>query len=163
MRFGLKLRSAGQPFDEACFINSKLCESKRSPRMLDGSLFVSGVDSRLGRSTLDEQRDQFPYAYHFDADKVAEYLAGYATRRGCRQVIDTVDSVAQDERGWITHVRTAQHGEISGDLFIDCTGFRGILISKTLNTEFLSFEDVLPNNRAVALRVPSTAAAECCT
>ncbi|MFE1174111.1 tryptophan halogenase family protein [Streptomyces sp. NPDC058773] len=150
----LELGDRSRPMDRSVFLTTALSEAKRSPRMLDGSLFASGLDGSLGRSTLDEQRAQFPYAYHFDADRVAKYLAGYATARGVKHVIDNVQQVVQDERGWISQVQTAEHGALSGDLFIDCTGFRAMLISKTLGTAFQSFEDVLPNNRAVALRVP---------
>ncbi|MER5627854.1 tryptophan 7-halogenase, partial [Streptosporangium sp. NPDC002544] len=70
----LELGDRSKPFDRSCFITSALCEAKRSPRMRDGSLFASELDSPLGRSTLAEQRAQFPYAYHFDADEVARYL-----------------------------------------------------------------------------------------
>ncbi|WP_326645835.1 tryptophan 7-halogenase [Streptosporangium sp. NBC_01755] len=150
----LELGDRSRPFDRSCFITTALCEAKRSPRMRDGSLFASELDGPLGRSTLAEQRAQFPYAYHFDADEVARYLADFSVKRGVRHILDNVQHVAQDERGWISHVHTAAHGEIAGDLFIDCTGFRGMLINQTLGTEFQSFEDVLPNNRAVALRVP---------
>jgi flavin-dependent dehydrogenase len=150
----LQLGDRSVPFDRSCFITSALCEAKRSPRMLDGSLFASNLDSSLGRSTLAEQRAQFPYAYHFDADEVAKYLATYAMRRGVKRIVDNVDHVAQDERGWITHIHTAEHGDVAGELFVDCTGFRGLLINKALGASFRSFEDVLPNNRAVALRVP---------
>lgn len=150
----LELDGRERPFDRSCFITSALCDAQRSPRMRDGSLFVSSLDGPLGRSTLQEQRDQFPYAYHFDADEVARYLAAHATRRGVRHVVDDVVHVGQDERGWISTIRTRSHGDIAGDLFVDCTGFRGLLINQTLGTEFRSFEDVLPNNRAVALRVP---------
>jgi len=141
-------------FDRACFITPWLCERKRSPRRLGGEMFLADGDGSLGRSTLTEQRDQFPYAYHFDADRVAEFLSGYAVKRGVRRIIDDVVDVGQDENGWITHVRTAQHDAIEGDLFIDCTGFRGLLINQALREPFVSFQDVLPNNRAVALRVP---------
>lgn len=150
----LEVGDHSQPFDRECFITTALCEAKRSPRMLGGALFTSGMDGSLGRSTLDDQRAQFPYAYHFDADKVASYLAEYAVRRGVRRIIDSVENVRLDERGFIADIRTAEHGDIEGDLFIDCTGFRGLLINKALGTRFVSFEDVLPNNRAVALRVP---------
>jgi tryptophan halogenase len=149
-----------QPFDQSCYIAHTLCEAKRAPRMLDGSLFVSGLDGSLGKSTLEEQRDQFPYAYHFDADEVARFLANYGMERGVRRVIDNIEHVAQDERGWIKHLVTKEHGEISGDIFVDCTGFRGMLINQTLGEEFLPFGDVLPNNRAVALRVPREEATE---
>jgi len=149
----LRIGNRSQPFDRECFITAALCEAKRSPRLLDGSLFVAG-DGSLGRTTLEEQRAQFPYAYHFDADRVATFLAGYGIDRGVRHVVDDVQQVAQDQRGWISHVTTGEHGELAADLFIDCTGFRGILINQTLEEPFKSFQDVLPNNRAVALRVP---------
>ncbi|NRQ35156.1 tryptophan 7-halogenase [Nonomuraea sp. NN258] len=141
-------------FDKQCYITPWLCEAQRSPRLLDGSLFAGGLDGSLGRSTLAEQRDQFPYAYHFDADLLAKFLAEYGTARGVTHIVDDVVDVGQDERGWITHVRTKEHGDLAGELFVDCTGFRGMLINKTLGEPFESFQDVLPNNRAVSLRVP---------
>jgi tryptophan halogenase len=143
-----------QEFDRACYLTPALCETKRSPRMLGGALFAGELDHTLGRSTLDDQRAQFPYAYHFDADLVAEYLAGYATARGVRRIVDEVLDVQQDERGWIKGVRTKESGDLAADLYVDCTGFRGLLINKALAEPFQSFQDVLPNNRAVALRVP---------
>ncbi|MEV5173072.1 tryptophan halogenase family protein [Streptomyces flaveolus] len=147
-------------FDQACFVTPALCEAQRSPRMLGGSLFAQGLDESLGRSTLDEQRAQFPYAYHFDAGLLARFLAKYGTDRGVRHVVDDVVEVRTDERGWLTEVMTKQNGALAGDLFIDCTGFRGLLINQTLEEKFVSFQDVLPNNRAVALRVPQPDQAE---
>ncbi|GAA3950884.1 tryptophan halogenase [Amorphoplanes auranticolor] len=145
---------AGRPFDQACYIAPALCEAQRSPRMMGGALFASELDSHLGRSTLEQQRAQFPYAYHFDADLVAEYLAGYATARGVRRIVDDVVDVEQDERGWIRSIRSKHSGDLTAGLYVDCTGFRGLLINQTLGEQFESFQDVLPNNRAVALRVP---------
>ncbi|MBO3751125.1 tryptophan 7-halogenase [Streptosporangiaceae bacterium NEAU-GS5] len=132
-------------FDERCLTIPALCEARRAPRTLDGRLL--GQDTEDGRA-------QFPYAYHFDAAMLARFLTGHGVERGVRQVLDDVVSVEQDERGWISHLVTARHGAVHGDLFVDCTGFRGLLINQTLNEPFESFEDVLPNNRAVALRVP---------
>lgn len=148
---------AGSEADRACFITPYLCEARRSPRLLDGSLFVSDLDGSLGQSTMTEQRDQFPYAYHFDAALLAQFLCKYGTNRGVRHITDDVTSVGQDDRGWISHVVTRHHGELHGDLFVDCTGFRGLLINQTLAEPFESFHDVLPNNRAVAMRVPRSA------
>lgn len=145
---------ATEPYDQSCFITRALCEAKRAPRMMDGSLFVRGIDGSLGKSTLEDQREQFPYGYHFDADAVARFLCEYGVQRGVRRLVDTITHVAPDERGWISHLTTESHGDVAGDLFIDCTGFRGLLVNKTLGGEFESFNDVLPNNRAVALRVP---------
>ncbi|WP_336211899.1 tryptophan halogenase family protein [Nonomuraea sp. LPB2021202275-12-8] len=131
-------------FDRRCLVIPAICDAQRAPRRLDGSLLTGTL----------EQGTQFPYAYHFDAALLARYLTRLGTARGVQHVLDHVTDVKQDERGWISHLVTGEHGEIRGDLFIDCTGFRGLLINKVLGEEFLSFEDVLPNNRAVALRVP---------
>ncbi|WP_248958354.1 tryptophan halogenase family protein [Sphaerisporangium perillae] len=145
-------------FDRDVFLMAAICDAERSPRYLDGRLFeqeyVEGREPGTSRTTLLDQGTQFPYAYHFDASLLAEFLAGYAKERGAAQVFDDVVDVGRDERGWITHVQTAEHGEIAGDLFIDCTGFRGLLINKTMEEPFISFQDMLPNDSAVALRVP---------
>ena len=153
----LRLRP-GERFDRACFLLAALCEAGRSPRHLDGELFERDVTTgpRTGISALDTQ---FPYAYHFDAALLAKYLTGYATDRGVKHVLDNVVEVRQDERGWITEVVTAEHGALAGELFIDCTGFRGLLINQALGTGFRSYQDTLPNDRAVALRVPADMAA----
>ncbi|MFF3671279.1 tryptophan halogenase family protein [Microtetraspora malaysiensis] len=145
-------------FDRDCFVISSLCDAKRSPRYLSGALFEQdfeeNAEQRAYRTTLTEQGTQFPYAYHFDAALLARYLTRYATERGVRHVLDDVVDVRLDERGWIDHVVTREHGELKGDLFVDCTGFRGMLLNKALSVPFVSYQDSLPNDRAVALRVP---------
>jgi flavin-dependent dehydrogenase len=152
--WNLAVGDPAEQFDRSVFITPHLCEARRSPRLLGGDLFASNVDGSLGRSTLDEQRAQFPYAYHFDAAQLALYLTKIGVGLGVKHVVDDVVSVGQDERGWISHVQTREHGDVTGDLFVDCTGFRGLLINQTLDEPFISYTDVLPNNRAVALRVP---------
>lgn len=151
----LQLGSSGR-FDQDCFLTSALCEAQRSPRYPDGRLFSADPESdAIGRTTLAEQESQFPYAYHFDATLLAAYLTKLGVRQGVRHVRDDVVGVGRDDRGWITHVETKASGQIRGDLFIDCSGFRGMLINDTLGETFDSFSDVLPNDRAVALRVPA--------
>lgn len=153
----LSLRGTGH-FEDDCFVIPALCEQKSSPRYLDGQLFEQskGAARHLpaGRSTMTEQQTQFPYAYHFDAALLARFLTRYGTAHGVRHVLDDVTDVALDARGWIKHVTTAEHGELHGDLFIDCTGFRGMLLNKKLGEPFQSYQDTLPNDSAVALRVP---------
>ncbi|MFC0432518.1 tryptophan halogenase family protein [Kutzneria buriramensis] len=146
-------------FDKDCFVLASLCDAERSPRHLDGSMFendyVDGSDN-LHRMTMSEHqgKTQFPYAYHFEAALLAKFLTGYAVDRGAKHLIDDVRHVALDDRGWVSHVVTAEHGEIHGDLFIDCTGFRAVLLNQALGEPFISFQDTLPNDSAVALQVP---------
>ncbi|GAA3086284.1 tryptophan halogenase family protein [Streptosporangium carneum] len=150
--------SPGSRFDQDCFVIPALCDAMSSPRHLEGTLFerefAGDAAGRMHRSTLTEQDTQFPYAYHFDATLLAGFLTKYATARGVRHVLDDVLEVKLDDRGWISHVVTREHGELHGDLFVDCTGFRGMLLNAALGEPFLSYQDTLPNDRAVALRVP---------
>lgn len=158
---------ATERFDKDCFLVGTLCDNQKSPRYLDGSLFEKTIpgasenSGRLGKSahsarrtTLTEQSTQFPYAYHFDASLLADFLRDYGVERGVTHLVDDIVDVARDERGWISHLTTREHGDLSGDLFIDATGFRGLLMSKALDEPFESYKDTLPNDSAVALRVP---------
>ncbi|MHA6784082.1 tryptophan halogenase family protein [Pseudonocardia saturnea] len=160
----LHQRGTGR-FDDDCFVIPALCEQGSSPRFLDGRIFRPGEEPEepdvrgSGRDTMTEQSVQFPYAYHFDAALLARYLTRYGTGRGVRHVLDDVTGVVLDERGWISHVTTAGHGELHGDLFVDCTGFRGLLLNQALGEPFESYQDTLPNDSAVALRVPVDASA----
>lgn len=152
-------RREGDHPDRDLFVVTNLCDAMCAPRYLGGRLFEeveSSADQQAtGRTTLSEQITQFPYAYHFDAAKLAAFLQQRATKLGVRHILDDVEHVALDERGGIDHLVTKNNGELRGDLYIDCSGFRGILINKALGEPFESYQKYLPNNRAVALRVPA--------
>jgi tryptophan halogenase len=96
----------------------------------------------------------FDYAYHMDTVLFGRYLRQIALDRGVERIVDNVVGVETNERGLITALKTAAHGDVAGDLFIDCSGFGGLLINKHYGSEFLGFGDSLFNDRAVALRVP---------
>ncbi|MFJ9041551.1 tryptophan halogenase family protein [Streptomyces sp. NPDC102406] len=146
-------------FDKDCFVMPSVIDAGLSPRHLDGTLidqpFDEGADEMQGLTMTEHQgKTQFPYAYQFEAALLAKYLSKYSVERGVTHITDDVQKVELDERGWISGVSTAEHGLIEGDLFVDCTGFRGMLINKALETPFISYADTLPNDSAVALQVP---------
>jgi hypothetical protein len=154
----LKFHAPGDRFDEQCFVMPGLCEARRAPKRTDGSLFELSLHDggdRQRRTTLADQRTQFPYAYHFDAQLLADSLMDLGVQRGVRHICDDVLDIRLDERGWISEIVTREHGSLCGDLFIDCTGFRGMLINGALAEPFISYRSMLPNNRAVAMRVPA--------
>jgi len=157
----LKLKQDEEAFDRACFTIPEICDRKLSPRFFDGSVFDDKVQDyfaggrRPKNSFLSDHKVQYPYAYQFDASLLAEFLKGYAMRRGVKQVIDEVNDVNLAEDGRIDHVVTQSHGAIHGDLFVDCTGFRGLLINQALKEPFISFSDSLLCDSAIALQVPS--------
>ncbi|HEY6250314.1 MAG TPA: tryptophan halogenase family protein [Candidatus Angelobacter sp.] len=157
----LKLKEQTAPFDYACFTVPAICDAQRSPRYFDGRSFDSKVDGYIGGPRtdnnsvfVDDLHIQYPYAYHFDAALLARFLTRYARKRGVNQVLDDVVDVKLDENGYIRSVTTKEHGEVEGDLFIDCTGFRGLLINKALGEPFISFTESLPCDSAIAMQVP---------
>lgn len=91
------------------------------------------------------------YAYHFDAGLYARYLREYAEQRGVGRVEGIVREVRQDPSGGVEAIVLESGEAIAGDLFIDCSGFRGLLIEETLKTGYLDYSQWLPCNRALAV------------
>ena len=94
------------------------------------------------------------YAYHFDAARFATLLAEHGRSLGVKHVLGTVERVALDDDGAIASVHTREHGAMSADLYVDCTGFRAALIGEALGSPFRRVDDVLFVDRALAIQVP---------
>ncbi|GIU26014.1 tryptophan halogenase [Shewanella colwelliana] len=91
-----------------------------------------------------------PYGYHLDATLMGRYLRKKACEAGVIHVESIVTDVNTDGES-ITSVTTPK-GEFSSDIFIDCTGFKGLLIEKLRSDNWQSFEKELPCNKAVAIQ-----------
>jgi tryptophan 7-halogenase len=92
------------------------------------------------------------HAYQFDAGLYARYLRTYAEGRGARRIEGKVVEVKQNgASGFIESVRLASGATVAGDLFIDCSGFRALLINGALGAPFQDWTNWLPLDRAIAV------------
>jgi tryptophan halogenase len=95
------------------------------------------------------------YGYHLDAGKFARFLQKHGVKNlGIKHIVDHVTRVNAAESGDISSITTQQHGDISGDLFIDCTGTSSILLAKHYAVPFVSKKHILFNDSALAVHVP---------
>ena len=97
------------------------------------------------------------YAYHLDASRYARYLRRYSEKFGVQRIEGKMGKVATDPAsGDILSVTLDSGTVIEGDLFIDCTGFRGMLISEVMKQPYEDWSHWLFNDSAIAVQTEST-------
>ncbi len=95
------------------------------------------------------------YGYHFDAVKLGQLLQRHATARlGVRHVVDHFTAVRSHGNGDIAALTTRRHGDVDGDLFIDCSGLASLLLGGHYGIRLRSEKGVLFNDSALAVQVP---------
>lgn len=127
-------RQSRERYDEAVSVNSHLIKWGHCPKGMSSPQYQAAV----------------PYGYHLDATLLARFLRRKAVEQGVRHIEATVAD-AEVASGKILSVETDQ-GRIAGDFFLDCTGFRGLLIDKLQQDNWISFSEVLPCDKAVAIQ-----------
>jgi tryptophan halogenase len=123
-----------------------------------GDYSFNVATARLGRFATDDGRGaplpDLAYAYHFDASLFAVMLRDYAEARGVQRVEGLIETVQRNgETGDISALRLDGDRIVAGSLFIDCTGFRSLLLGQTLGVPFEDWSHWLPCDTALA--VPS--------
>jgi tryptophan halogenase len=119
--------------DHTC-LSTELISKNKSPKLSSSKAYEGCV----------------PYGYHLDATLMSRYLRDLAIHNGVKHVVATVKDVSV-ENGNISEVHT-EKGCFKGDVFVDCTGFRALLIDKLKEDNWVSFAKALPCNKAVAIQ-----------
>ncbi|MFN6972324.1 MAG: tryptophan halogenase family protein [Rheinheimera sp.] len=142
--YWLKMRAEGKaaPLDEYT-LSSLACDEQRFMRSIDA-----------GNSPL----SNIAYAFHFDAGLFAAYLRELAEKWGVQRTEGEVVAVQQLDNGFIQSLQLADGSVHEADFFIDCSGFQGLLIEKTLKTGYEDWSHWLPCDSAIA--VPSASSCE---
>lgn len=100
---------------------------------------------------------RIPYAYHLDATLYAKFLRRFSEAHGAQRIEGkVVDVRLATETGHIERLQLESGRTIEADLFIDCTGFRGVLIEGALKAGYDDWSDLLPMDRAVAIQSQTT-------
>jgi tryptophan 7-halogenase len=147
----------GRSFQGVHFHQLYLRELKR--RRLDdiASWSMSAVAADLGRFARPGQNAPLPlsqlvYAFHFDAGLYAQFLRRLAEEEDVRRIEGKiVDAELDPASGHVRSVQLTDGRQLSADLFIDCSGFRGLLIEQKLEAGYESWAQWLPCDRAMAV------------
>ncbi|MEM9572829.1 MAG: tryptophan halogenase family protein [Pseudomonadota bacterium] len=126
-------------FSELSCAQEPLCEQHLSPKLMSTREYAGATN----------------YGYHLDAGMFSQFLREHCTKRlGVDLVLDRVTKVHSAENGDVDSVETETSGVLNADLFIDCTGFRSLLLGEHYNVPFIDQAHVLPINSAIAVQVP---------
>ena len=128
-----------RPFADLVSPSVQVCEAGRAPKQVQTPDFGAVAN----------------YAYHFDAGRFGQMLREHACQKlGVHHVVDHVDAVLCHENGDIAALKTREHGELSAELFADCSGLASRLIGQHFQVPLKSEREVLFNDAALPVQVP---------
>lgn len=130
---------AERSFSESVCFQESICEQGLAPKTIQTPEYAAVAN----------------YAYHLDAGKFTKLLTEHCTKKlGVKHIKADVCQVINHENGYVKSVVTQQAGEIAGDLFVDCSGFKSLLLGQHCNIPFVDRSDVLFSDTALAVQVP---------
>jgi tryptophan halogenase len=132
-------RQGAGAFADTVSFQPRLCAHGRAPKQASTPQFAAVAN----------------YGYHLDAGKFGAFLKAHCVEKlGVRHLLDHVAGVNSAANGDIASLRTAAHGDLAGDLFIDCSGMQSLLLGRHYAVPLREQAHVLFNDRALAVQVP---------
>ena len=102
------------------------------------------------------EKSPINYAYHLDATLYAAFLRKRFEAKGVKRIEGKINGISQDaESGYVTALVMKNGQRVEGDLFVDCTGLRGLIIEETLKAGYEDWRHWLPTDSALAVQTPS--------
>lgn len=136
--FWLQQEGRKHHFDSTVSAQTLLCNNNQAPKKI-----------------TTKEYDGINYAYHLDAVKFGKFLRKHAIEKlGVSHLVATVDDVLLNQEGAIAAVTTKELGQINADFFVDCTGFRSLLLGDALGIELEDTSKYLFVDHAVTMQVP---------
>ncbi|ETO92077.1 tryptophan halogenase family protein [Legionella oakridgensis] len=132
------------------WIKKRLEENYQIPMAYACYNSIAAIDANKSPKHFDDTRAHY-YAYHFDASLLANFLKNWSISNGINYIEDNLTHAVLNETGDIQYVVGSNGQKYHADLFIDCSGFAGFLIEKTLKEPIVSFGDSLLTDRAIAI------------
>ncbi len=133
------LNKSGMSFSEAVCSQEHLCEKGLAPKQISTKEYAAISN----------------YAYHLDAGAFSTFIQKHCVAKlDVKHILDHVTHVNNSKSGDIDSVSTKMNGQIAGDLFIDCTGFKSLLLGENQQVAFKSCKDILFVDKALAVHVP---------
>lgn len=127
------------PFADLVSFQPHLCVNGRAPKQASTPEYAAVAN----------------YGYHLDAGKFGLFLRRHCVEQlGVTYIADHVDAIDSHDNGDIAALRTRAHGAVSGDLFIDCSGMRSMLLGQHYGVALLPQKHVLFNDSALAVQIP---------
>jgi hypothetical protein len=118
--------------------------------------FLETYITQQNRGPIPEETFPFgvAYGYHFDSGLLGKFLADKAISRGVKRIFGTVTETLMGPGGHVVSVRLDDDSVLSADFFIDCSGFKSLLLQGALKIPFKSYRENLFNNAAVVMPTP---------
>lgn len=127
-----------EDFTEAISVCPAIIRAHKGPRKLGG----------------EDYQSEIPYSYHMDAVELAKMLMERGKQLGVKQILDHVEEITLDERGFVSNLILRENGAHPIEFVIDATGFASIIINKALGEPFESYDKYLSNDRAAVAQLP---------
>lgn len=132
------------------------CPLEKFAEFYNANTYLADSNKLTRNDDLSIPNFKFKYdtAYHFDSTKFGLYLRDKICKpAGINHILEEVVDVEQKENGDIDYVVTESGSKFNADIFIDCSGFRSVLLEQKMGGKFESFNDTLLNDRALATKL----------